>query len=174
MMSNVNLAELTFGHDYAERDAKQGFLSKVFLKTPLYNRIKNDQCELVIGRKGAGKSANCLILKGAFESEGTKVALLTPESLSKQKIQALEISSINREETYLQTWRYVLLTKISFDFINLLDRLEVPNNKYLKSIRSFLKEQGEVEKDFGESLSGLLRERLKRVTGSVVRLRQSS
>ncbi|MEH1903120.1 MAG: hypothetical protein V7L04_17335 [Nostoc sp.] len=105
MMANLNLAELTFGHDYAERDAKQGFLSKVFLKTPLYNRIKNDQCELFIERKGAGKSANCLILKGAFEREGTKVALLTPESLSKQKIQALEISSINREETYLQTWR---------------------------------------------------------------------
>jgi len=155
-MANLDLAELSFGHDYAERDAKQGFLSKVFLKTPLYNRIKNDQCELVIGRKGAGKSANCLILKGAFESEGIKVALLTPESLSKQKLQALEISSINREETYLQTWRYILLTKISFELINLLERLEAPNNKYLKFIRSFLKEQGEVEKDFGESLSGLL------------------
>ena len=158
-MAELNLAELTFGHDYAERDAKQGFLSKVFLKTPLYNRIKNNQCELVIGRKGSGKSANCLILKDTFESEGSKVVLLTPESLSKQKIQALEISSINKAETYLQTWRYILLTKIAFEVVNLIEKLKLKistNNSHLKSIRDFLKEQGEIEKDFGESLAGLI------------------
>jgi len=82
---SLSLVKLTFGYDDAERDAKQGFLSKVFLKTALYNRIKTDQSELIIGRKGAGKSATCLILKTAFESEGVKVALLTPESLSQKK-----------------------------------------------------------------------------------------
>ena len=57
MSVKVDLKKLMFGSDDAERDAKQGFLSKVFLKTALYDRIKAGQCELVIGRKGAGKSA---------------------------------------------------------------------------------------------------------------------
>ena len=73
MTTKMDIAKLTFGNDDAERDAKQGFLSKVFLKTALYNRIKADQSELVIGRKGTGKSATCLILKNAFENEGMKV-----------------------------------------------------------------------------------------------------
>ncbi len=135
--------------------------SKVFLKTGLYNRIKADQSELVIGRKGAGKSATCLILKNAFENEGMKVALLTPESLSQQKIQALKINSINREELYLQAWKYVLLVKVTFEFIELFDKLKIPElhklNDDLKAVRNFLKKQGEVENDFGSNLSGLFK-----------------
>ncbi|MDZ4785628.1 MAG: hypothetical protein SGJ02_06075 [bacterium] len=161
MTTRMDIAELTFGNDDAERDAKQGFLSKVFLKTALYNRIKADQSELVIGRKGAGKSATCLILKNAFENEGMKVALLTPESLSQQKIQALKINSINKEELYLQAWKYVLLMKVTFEFIELFDNLKIPElhklNDDLKAVRNFLKKQGEVENDFGSNLSGLFK-----------------
>lgn len=161
MSGKIDLRKLMFGNDDAERDAKQGFLSKVFLKTALYDRIKTDQCELVVGRKGAGKSATCLILKSAFESEGMKVALLTPESLSQQKIQALQVNAINKEELYLQTWKYVLLVKIAFEFIDLFNKLKIPNlhksNDDLKAVRDFLKKQGEIENDFGSSLSGLFK-----------------
>lgn len=161
MSGKVDLKKLMFGNDDAERDAKQGFLSKVFLKTALYDRIKNDQCELVIGRKGAGKSATCLILRSAFESEGMKVALLTPESLSQQKIQALQVNAINKEELYLQTWKYVLLVKIAFEFLDLFNKLKIPNlhkqNDDLKAVRDFLKKQGEVENDFSSNLSGLFK-----------------
>ena len=161
MSIKVDLKKLMFGSDDAERDAKQGFLSKVFLKTALYDRIKADQCELVIGRKGAGKSATCLILKNAFESEGMNVVLLTPESLSQQKIQALQVNAINKEELYLQTWKYVLLVKISFEFIDLFNKSKIPNlhklNGDFKAVRDFLKKQGEVENDFGSNLSGLFK-----------------
>jgi Cdc6-like AAA superfamily ATPase len=161
MSSKFDLRRIMFGNDDAERDAKQGFLSKVFLKTALYDRIKADQCELVIGRKGAGKSATCLILKSAFESEGMKVALLTPESLSQQKIQALQVNAINKEELYLQTWKYVLLVKVAFEFIDLFNKLKVPNlhklNDDLKAVRDFLKKKGEIENDFGSNLSGLFK-----------------
>jgi Cdc6-like AAA superfamily ATPase len=161
MTMSFSLGKLTFGHDDAERDAKQGFLGKVFLKTALYNRIKTDQCELVIGRKGAGKSATCLILKSAFESEGVRVALLTPESLSQQKIQSLKVDSINREELYLQTWKYVLLVKVAFELISLINTTQISGlyglSDDVKAIRSFLKKQGEAENDFGSNLSGLFR-----------------
>ena len=161
MSVKVDLKKLMFGSDDAERDAKQGFLSKVFLKTALYDRIKAGQCELVIGRKGAGKSATCLILKNAFESEGMNVALLTPESLSQQKIQALQVNAINKEELYLQTWKYVLLVKISFEFIDLFNKSKIPNlhklNDDFKAVRDFLKKQGEIENDFGSNLSGLFK-----------------
>ena len=161
MNARVDLGKLTFGNDDAERDAKQGFLSEVFLKTALYKRIEADQSELVIGRKGAGKSATCLILKNAFIKKGMKVALLTPESLSQQKIQALKINSINKEELYLQAWKYTLLVKVAFEFLDLFDKLKVPNlhktNGDLKAVRDFLKQQGEVENDFGSNLSGLFK-----------------
>lgn len=157
----INLRKLKFGNDDAERDAKQGFLNKVFLKTDLYERIKTDQCELVIGRKGAGKSATCLILKNAFEKEGMKVALLTPESLSQQKIQALRVDAVNKEELYLQTWKYILLVKISFEFLSLYENLKIPTlhkqDRDLKVIYNFLKAQGEAEDDFRSSLSGLFK-----------------
>lgn len=90
-----------------------------------------------------------------------KVALLTPESLSQQKIQALKINSINKEELYLQAWKYVLLVKVAFEFIDLFDKLKIPNlhklNDDLKAVRDFLKKQGEVENDFGSNLSGLFK-----------------
>lgn len=47
MTTAVNLEKLNFGSDDAERDAKDGFLSKVFLKTSLYSRVSNGKRELV-------------------------------------------------------------------------------------------------------------------------------
>lgn len=152
MVTSVDLQKLKFGSGDAERDSKNGFLSKVFLKTSFYNRLREGERELVVGRKGSGKSALCLALKGALESEGRSVMLVTPKSLSVPKIQQLKVNSISKEESYVLSWKYVLLVKIAFELIELVEKLnlemEVHNKSLLKEIRNFLFENGEIKKGF--------------------------
>lgn len=157
----VKIQDVTFGSDSAERDYKQGFLSKVFLETAFYSRVQKGQSELVVGRKGAGKSAICLFLRETLRSEGMRVALLTPESLSQQKMQALQVNSINKEEFYLQTWKYILLVRIAFEIQEIVDHRQAlnlhPQHEDLKAISMFLSQQGEKRKDFGASLTGMFK-----------------
>ena len=73
----------------------------------------------------------------------------------------MKVDSINREELYLQTWRYILLVKVWFELDSLINKLQIYDlyefNNDIKSIRNFLTKQGEVENDFGVNLSGLFR-----------------
>ncbi|MCC3424138.1 MAG: hypothetical protein JGK12_09435 [Microcoleus sp. PH2017_01_SCD_O_A] len=150
----VNLDKLNFGSDDAERDAKDGFLSKVFLKTSLYNRVSKGKRELVIGRKGAGKSALCLTLQKAFENDGKNVVLVTPKSLSLPKIQQLKVTSVSEEEAYVLSWKYVLLVKIAIEILAVVHRLKLrvkgKSKKLLKEIDFFLTANGELQKSIWE------------------------
>jgi hypothetical protein len=151
MPDRLDINKLTFGSDDAELDEKHGFLDKVFLKTSIYNRAKEGKRELVIGRKGAGKSAICLMLKKVFENEGATTILVTPMALSPQKLDQLKVSSINKDETYILAWRYVLLTMIG---AKVLERVAGSKplkrkktfQKHLSNIRAFLVENNEIEK----------------------------
>src|SRR2546423_1032342 len=60
--------KLDFGMDSAETD--QAFLAKVFLYTSLFDRIKSGKKHLVLGRKGAGKTAVCLKLYDYLGEQG--------------------------------------------------------------------------------------------------------
>ena len=150
----VNLDKLNFGSDDAERDAKDGFLSKVFLKTSLYNRVSDGKRELVIGRKGAGKSALCLTLQKAFKNDGKNVVLVTPKSLSLPKIQQLKVTSVSKEEAYVLCWKYVLLVKIAIEILAVVHRLKLrvkgKSKKLLKEIDFFLTANGELQKSIWE------------------------
>lgn len=156
MANSVDLQKLKFGSDDAERDAKNGFLSKVFLKTSFYNRVREGERELVVGRKGSGKSALCLALKSALENEERSVVLVTPKLLSVPKIQQLKVNSISREESYVLSWKYVLLVKISFELIELVEKLNLEieghNKGLLREIKKFLFENGEIKKGFWKKL----------------------
>lgn len=160
MPNSVDLQKLKFGSDDAERDAKNGFLSKVFLKTSFYNRVRDGERELVVGRKGSGKSALCLSLKSALETEGRSVVLVTPKLLSVPKIQQLKVNSISREESYVLSWKYVLLVKISFELIALIEKLNLEieghNKSLLRDVKKFLSENGEIKKGiWGKLLEAL-------------------
>lgn len=145
--NQLDLGRLTFGSDDAERDVKHGFLDKVFLKTIVYHRIKEGRRELVIGRKGSGKSAICLMLRDAFDAEGVNTILVTPKSLSQTRIQKLETSSINQEETYILCWKYILLVEIAKCIIQLKNKGKVQiSRRTINKVRIFLEKNGEIEK----------------------------
>lgn len=146
MPVSLDIKKLTFGSDDAELDEKRGFLSKVFLKTAIYHRAKNSFRELVIGRKGSGKSAICLMLRNALQSEGIKAVLVTPDSLSQYRIQQLKVGSINKDESYVLSWKYVLLVSIAK---GILQQALKPKPKQLREnlrkIRDFLVHNDEIE-----------------------------
>ena len=157
-MKPVDLNRLTFGSDDAEHEEKRGFLDRVFLKTSIFNRAKDSQREIVIGRKGSGKSAICLMLKKAFEKESIITVLVTPQSLSRIKLEQLKTSSLNQDETYLLGWKYILLVTIGTKILdiekaykNVLNSKET--KKLLFEIRKFLAENGEIEKSLLEKVS---------------------
>jgi hypothetical protein len=153
MTTTLDINKLNFGSDDAELDEKNGFLDKVFLNTSIYDRTKRANRELIIGRKGSGKSAIFLMLKKALQSEGVPVIPITPQSLSHQKIAQLKISSINEDESYILSWKYVLLVKVALE---VLYQSKKPSSseqrRILKLIRKFLVENGEINKNFFEKL----------------------
>jgi energy-coupling factor transporter ATP-binding protein EcfA2 len=150
MTTAINLEKLNFGSDDAERDAKDGFLNKVFLKTTLYSRVSNGKRELVIGRKGSGKSALCLTLKNTLEGDGRNTVLVTPKSLSLPKIQQLKVNSISKEEAYILSWKYVLLVKVAIEILSITKQLKSPmvgrSKILLAEIDFFLTANGEMQK----------------------------
>ncbi len=154
-MSVLNINELTFGSDDAELDEKHGFLGKVFLKTSIYHRVRNSFRELIIGRKGSGKSAICLMLKNVLESEGVTTILITPDSLSQRKIEQLKISSINKDESYILSWKYILLITVAREILAKVKNGKTKSiKKKLKILRHFLIANSEIEKSFFDRLFG--------------------
>ena len=154
----INISALNFGSDDAELDEKHGFLDKVFLKTSIYHRAKESQRELVIGRKGTGKSAICLMLKKAFESEAATTILITPKSLSQQKLEQLRIGSINKDESYVLGWKYVLLVTIGLEVLEQAKQAKPrgrsrSTKNSLSRVHKFLADNGEIEKTFIQRFS---------------------
>lgn len=154
MSAQLNINELTFGSDDAELDEKHGFLSKVFLKTAIYHRVRNSARELIIGRKGAGKSAICLMLKNALESGSVTSILVTPDSLSQHKIEQLKTSSINKDESYVLSWKYMLLVTVAKEVISQVKKTSSrAGKKNLKAVRKFLVNNDEIDKTFFDNIS---------------------
>jgi MoxR-like ATPase len=71
--------KLYFGRDDAERDMANGLLRAGFLPTRAYEDALSGRKALVIGRKGAGKSAICMQLAARGDLTGGTV-LLTPSA----------------------------------------------------------------------------------------------
>jgi hypothetical protein len=147
---------LSFGKDDAAMEAKQGFLDKVFLKTSFYHRVRTGQRFLVTGRKGTGKSAICLSLKKSLESEGKSTIFVTSRLLSVPKMEQIKGTSINDQERFESSWRYVFLVKVALSLIQYIDNLkeyeyfdlESDVEKKLKEIREFLLKNKEIDKSF--------------------------
>ncbi|KPL80625.1 P-loop ATPase, Sll1717 family [Herpetosiphon geysericola] len=142
-MTPFDIHSLIFGSDDAEFDQKNGFLSKVFLSTAVYERIKRYNKEVVIGRKGSGKSAICIMLKNALDEDG-KVILITPDSLSQSKISSLKSSSINEEESYILSWKYLIATILGKAIVE--DKKIFSKYSEFKKIKRFLIENREIKK----------------------------
>src|SRR5436309_1424937 len=107
MAVSFDINKLNFGSDDAELDERNNFLDKVFLKTAIYLRTKELLRELIIGRKGSGKSAIFLMLKKALQDDGLLVITSLPQTFSLQKIEQLKSKTVNENEAYVLGWKYI-------------------------------------------------------------------
>lgn len=110
----MTIQKLYFGKDDAETDfTSSGLLQGSFLKTSIYEQIKSRSKSLVIGRKGSGKSALCLMLKRELnKEEKTYASLVTPDAISAEEIRRFQMTGINEQQSKKLIWRYIFLVQI--------------------------------------------------------------
>ena len=110
----MTIDNLYFGKDDAETDFKTtGLLQGSFLKTTIYEDIKSRRKSLVLGRKGSGKSALCLMLKKELSLEdNTYVCLVTPDAISADEIRQFQMNGVNEQQSKKLIWRYIFLVQI--------------------------------------------------------------
>jgi hypothetical protein len=142
------LWNLFFGKDDAESDnAEGGLLRQGFLQTAAYEAALKGRKRLIIGRKGSGKSAICLMLK-AKSGDGECVSLVTPDEISADEIRRFELSGITPEQSKVLVWRYVFAVQTAKYILALARYYFDEDASYpdeIKAIRRFLIDNGEVD-----------------------------
>jgi len=123
---------LTFGPDVAEKDDG---LSRYFLVTPSYNRIASRERHIVVGPKGAGKSA---ILKELAENQ-TRVLVITPEHYATDILHSIQGSQLPNElGAFVTTWKYSIIVEIFRELVSKGSR----GSPAISRIRSFMISHG--------------------------------
>lgn len=158
------LDKLYFGKDDAESDfGRGGLLRDGFLKTQAYEEAINGRKRLVVGRKGSGKSAICLMINAALSSEG-RVCLVTPDEISAEEIRRFHLPGIPPEQSKQLIWRYIFDVQVAKYLLSVAKtRLnpEEPLPDEITCVRKFLVDNGETDcLTFGERFWRII-ERLK-------------
>ncbi len=142
------LEKLYFGKDDAESDfARGGLLRQGFMRTRAYEEALSGAKTLIIGRKGSGKSAICLILREALSSEN-RCALVTTDEISADEIRRFQLPGIPREQSKQLIWRYVFDVQIAKFILAAGQKASVKTSELtekLGAIRKFLLDNGEIE-----------------------------
>src|SRR5262249_35792744 len=98
---------LFFGRDDAEQDLVNGLLREGFLSTKAFEEALSGRKNLIIGRKGSGKSAICMRLTTAVEHTG-RTCLITPDDAAGDELRRFELQGLTGETAKSLIWRYVL------------------------------------------------------------------
>lgn len=116
--SDIDL-ELLFGKDRGQEDQN---LSKYFIKTGQYLNIFNGNKELVLGRKGSGKSSIFSHLSLELPNKGTIPIPISPTgedfSLLENKLSNYNDMEFNDDFKYSLAWYELILTEIAFSVIS--------------------------------------------------------
>jgi len=108
----MSLEKLYFGKDDVETDfTGSGLLRDSFLKTSIYDRIYNNTKSLVVGRKGSGKSALCLMLHKQLNGKANS-SIITPDAISADERRRFEIIGIDEQQSKKLVWRYIFIIQI--------------------------------------------------------------
>lgn len=103
-----------FGAPAAERDIDYG-LDEYFVDTMAYERVKEGRKVIVVGNRGAGKSAIFKMLAKRERSQRTSVVELSPDDYSYEMISsaaAEERGSWAKSSAYAVAWKYLLIIKV--------------------------------------------------------------
>lgn len=97
---------LYFGRDDAEHDMADGLLREGFIPTTAYSEVITGRKNLIIGRKGSGKSAICMRL--AENDPGPdKSCLITPDDAAGEELRRFVLGGLTAQSAKALLWRYV-------------------------------------------------------------------
>lgn len=107
----IDLKKLSFGAPAAERDIAQG-LAEYFVDSGAYSRLINRQKTIVIGNRGAGKSALFKVLGDRSKKAGASVIELNPENYSYEMLcgalKAEKEGAWAKHGAFASAWKYLI------------------------------------------------------------------
>lgn len=165
LVSNTvgKLQQLRIGDPTAENEMTT--LASYFLRTDQYSRALLGEVNLVVGRKGSGKTALFIQLRDRIrENKSNVVVDLKPEGyqLIKLKEDLLEhLTPGTRQHLITAFWEYLILLEIAYKLLE-KDRKSHKHNheiydSYVELEKSYNTEAGTEEGDFAERLLKLSR-----------------
>lgn len=157
-----SLEKLNLGSSAAENEMRT--LQNYYLKTDAYNKAARGEVQLVIGRKGSGKSAIFLQIRDKERSRGKNIVLdLKPEGykLIKFKEQVLDfLEEGTFQHTIMAFWEYILLLEICHKVLEVDKKKYITNGELYEPYRKleslYHAEDYLTEGDFSERMSRLM------------------
>jgi energy-coupling factor transporter ATP-binding protein EcfA2 len=129
-MSKNILYEVDFGHVDAEADPN---LINYFIETDSYHRIFKGEKMYVVGRKGTGKSAIYLSIRG-LRHDSVSISGLSFDDYPWQTHKRIKDESKSQDFAYVNSWKYVILLELT----KLLLKEFKDDDPKIKDIKSYL------------------------------------
>lgn len=104
----MDIKKIDLGKDEAEQDIR---LQEYFLKTQSYNNALTGKKNIIIGRKGSGKSAIFKILAEELLAENLVISI-TPDQYSWSALKDYQEQGIMQEQAHTNAWKFTLLSSI--------------------------------------------------------------
>lgn len=156
------LEKVDLGDLAAENEIKA--LSAYFVPTGEYNEVKRGHARLVVGRKGAGKTAIFYGVRSAYKPSKSHLVLdLKPEGHQFTKLREVVLSELSpglQQHVLTAFWNYLLLMEIAHKIVNADYGFSFQNAKlresYLRVVRAYGADRETEQGDFSERLLKLV------------------
>lgn len=155
------LASMSFGDPMAENEFQT--LSQYFLETDQYQRTLRGEVNLVVGRKGTGKTALFSQLRDRLRRDRQNIVVdLKPEGyqLVKLKEDVLSFLELGAKSHLITAfWEYLLYLEVCYKVIEKDRQVHLRNHNltepYRRLLASYYAESSDTEGDFSERLHDL-------------------
>ncbi|GGS35640.1 P-loop ATPase, Sll1717 family [Actinokineospora fastidiosa] len=135
---------LFFGRDDAEHDDQDGLLLTGFMRTTAFTEAVSGRKNLVVGRKGTGKSAICVRLsKGDLVAGQTRV--ITPDDAAGAELDRFQLAGLTAPTAKSLIWRYVFAVHAARYLVHHHRDAGRRRPKAVAVLDRFLRDNGELE-----------------------------
>ncbi|MGW5723436.1 P-loop ATPase, Sll1717 family [Amycolatopsis sp. NPDC003865] len=139
-MPEGTVGRLHFGRDDAEHDFADGLLREGFLVTKAFEEVSAGHKNLVIGRKGTGKSAICMRM-----TANGGACLITPDETAGEELRRFELQGLTGATAKSLIWRYIFAVQAARHLIaHARTGHRRRFSKPVRALRRFLQKSGEL------------------------------
>ncbi|WP_424185298.1 P-loop ATPase, Sll1717 family [Actinokineospora sp. G85] len=137
---------LFFGRDDAEHDMADGLLRAGFLETMAFAEVLSGRKNLVIGRKGSGKSAICMRLT-VRDTARWEPCLITPDDAAGAELRRFELAGLTAPAAKALLWRYVFAAHAARHLVQHAKPAHGRAGKQIARLGKFLRANGELSEE---------------------------